>query len=48
MFRVPALDIDLNAPPERRWEPLADFRMVAREPLASYVRDIGVRVELPS
>jgi acid ceramidase len=41
MSTIPELDIDLNAPPERRWEQLVDWRAVARELLAFYVRDIG-------
>jgi acid ceramidase len=41
MAPIPELDIDLNAPPERRWEGLEPWRAVARELLAFYVRDIG-------
>jgi acid ceramidase/N-acylethanolamine-hydrolysing acid amidase len=41
MPTVPQLDVDLNAPPERRWSELAAHRDVVRELLAFYVRDIG-------
>src|SRR5258705_533350 len=40
-WRWAMLDIDLNTPPERRWEALVRWRAVARELLAFYVRDIG-------
>jgi hypothetical protein len=41
MPSVPQFDVDLNAPPERRWDGLANWRDVAHELLAFYLRDIG-------
>jgi hypothetical protein len=41
MPSVPQFDVDLKAPPERRWDALAAWRDVGRKLLAFYVRDIG-------
>jgi hypothetical protein len=41
MSSLPQFDVDLQAPPERRWDELSGWRDVARELLAFYVRDVG-------
>ena len=38
---IPELDVDLNAPPERRWEALEASRPAARAMLDFYVQDLG-------
>jgi len=39
--RVPELDVDLDVPPDRRWDHLGPWRQQARKLIEFYVRDIG-------
>ncbi|WP_394838124.1 C45 family autoproteolytic acyltransferase/hydrolase [Pendulispora rubella] len=38
---IPELNVDLDAPPERRWDGLSEWRQEGRELLKFYLRDLG-------